>query len=265
MVHAIVERKMAAEFLLALKFAMLRFEVLNPRLYSKGEYVLRRSLLWREMRDLYVKFPSSLDDWTMTHAYFANMGGIQVNFKHKGSDGSIIDSRRPSRRFNTKQIIAAAQMGVITDVQTIPLKEIEDRSKTDLFTKGLALLQILWLVASLITRWVQHLAVSQLEIVATAFAVCTVVTYFFCLPKPQDVQIPIDIEAYEVENRQDVDALVSLQSVSLARYLLEPNSPPVTRWFGRIPDDNFEPSSSFIQPAGPILSFATVCYLSWFA
>jgi hypothetical protein len=58
-------------------------------------------------------------------------------------------------------------------------EEIMDKSKTDYFTKGIAMVQIFWLILSLIGRAVRHLAISPLEILTAAFAVCAIITYCF--------------------------------------------------------------------------------------
>lgn len=67
-------------------------------------------------------------------------------------------------------------------------RSILDKSKGDLFTKGLAVVQVLWLMITLVIRWSRHLAITQLEILAVAFAICSTLTYGFCWNKPQDVR-----------------------------------------------------------------------------
>lgn len=226
MVHAIIERKNAVDSLVILKTVLK-----------------------------YNRIQSNPKDWTLIHAYFANMGGVQMKLKYRGTDTVVSGSERP---LVTTQIAGAIFFGLLTNLPSIQRKQIEFRSKSDLFAKGLALLQILWLVASLITRAVQKLAVSQLEIVTVAFAVCTIITYFFCMQKPQDVQIPVYLGELQFPSSLEAERLVSTQPTSLARYLLNPNSPPVGEWLERIPDDNFYPTMSTIQPVGPILCLATV-------
>jgi hypothetical protein len=196
--------------------------------------------------------------WTLTHAYFANKGGVRV----KRSDSPLgVFSDTP---LTTKQLPAAIRLGALTSVPEISRKEIEDRSKSDKFTKGLALLQSLWLAASLITRAVQNLAVTQLEVVTIAFAVCTIITYGFCWYKPQDVQTPIYIEKFDHEpTDMQAGTLRSLQPFQLGRYLLYPKDLTSHRrrrehFYDRIPNDNFEWADSIIQPVALILCAATV-------
>ena len=243
MVHAIIERKIAGDSLALLNY------VVRSRPVTRDFPRHNRAAV--EMSENVVQLPKP-NDWTLIHAYFANMGGMQVKLNYSGTASSS------ERRLNTSQIAEAFWMRFFTNIQSIQRKDIEFRSKSDLFAKALALLQILWLVASLITRAVQKLAVTQLEIVTVAFAACTFVTYFFCFQKPQDAQIPVFLGELQVPSSLDEEHLISLQSTSLARYLLNPNSPPTNKWLERIPDDNFYPSMSTLQPVGPILCLATV-------
>lgn len=154
-------------------------------------------------------------------------------------------------------------MDVLTSVPEISKIEIENRSKSDKFTKGLALLQSLWLAASLITRAVQNLAVTQLEVVTIAFAVCTIITYGFCWYKPQDVQTPKYIEKFDnIPTTSQIDTLRSFQPIQLVHYLLHPKDWTISeherRFSDRIPNDNFEWADSIIQLVGLILCATTV-------
>jgi hypothetical protein len=73
----------------------------------------------------------------------------------------------------------------------LDLRGITDKSSGDLFTKGLAVLQVSWLMVSLLIRAVRHLAVSQLEILTITFAACSLFIYELCWDKPQDINTPM--------------------------------------------------------------------------
>jgi len=66
-----------------------------------------------------------------------------------------------------------------------------DRSKQDLFAKGLALLQIIWFVAQCIARIAYNLAITEMELTTVALAVLNLGMYFLWWQKPFDIRCPI--------------------------------------------------------------------------
>lgn len=68
--------------------------------------------------------------------------------------------------------------------------EVWDKSKADVFAKGLAILQGAWIIIGSIARAAQHLPMSPLELFTLAFVVSTVMSYFFWWRKPQNVSTP---------------------------------------------------------------------------
>ena len=71
--------------------------------------------------------------------------------------------------------------------------EIEDRSKGDVLSKGVAILQLAWFVISLLARFVQHLPTTLLEIDTLALAALTCIAYGLWLKKPKDVGLPCPV------------------------------------------------------------------------
>ncbi|PVI00805.1 hypothetical protein DM02DRAFT_671697, partial [Periconia macrospinosa] len=117
-------------------------------------------------------------EWTLTHSYFANMGG----FYYEQAD--------------TRSSLTASQYAQEPDLYDIPMMEeeyIKDKGKQDLFAKGIAILQILQLVLSLIVRATRRLRFSQLEMITLVFAVCGVFTYVAYWYKPTGVGVPIAV------------------------------------------------------------------------
>lgn len=201
-------------------------------------------------------------EWTLTHAYYANMGGFRMDKKTAiavWDNGAII--------LNAYQLAVVVQRNVIPALPKVSLEEIEDRSKSDSFTKGLAIVQIMALAISLIVRAVRQLPVSQLEILTVAFAVCTITTYAFCWSKPQNVRTPlwISLDPSESKRLRDLnDTLRPLQADKMVQYLLHPNGDLKT-WHNpgpfsvdRVPNDGFRWSESIVQPLGLITALTTV-------
>jgi hypothetical protein len=69
-------------------------------------------------------------------------------------------------------------------------KEIQDRSRGDVLSKGLAIIQTGWFVLQCIARSVEHLPITELELVTLAFATLNFVTYGLWWDKPLSVQCP---------------------------------------------------------------------------
>ncbi|KAI1123809.1 hypothetical protein F5Y10DRAFT_251093 [Nemania abortiva] len=126
--------------------------------------------------------------WTLTHAYFANMGGFVWEGTLEGDD-------RPQRYIITGHEIA--RQGEYKNISNGPQYEedtIKDKSKSDAFAKSFAVLQSLQLVLSLVVRKVRQLPISQLEIVTLAFAVCGIATFLLRWYKPRNIAVPLPID-----------------------------------------------------------------------
>ena len=175
-----------------------------------------RDWLWarssvREMRELGFQDRQ----WSMSHAFFANMGGYVVNVKvqhqeemvarGKGEAQSLeqnLESLQPSSAQREEleiHSLCAAQVALLIrqpyelHLPELTKEDLQDRSKSSTFAKLMACMQAGWLVVECIARAEQHLAVSQLELATAGFVGCTVVTYLFWWNKPKDVESTVAI------------------------------------------------------------------------
>ncbi|KAI0973210.1 hypothetical protein F4678DRAFT_477684 [Xylaria arbuscula] len=125
--------------------------------------------------------------WTITHSYFANMGGFVYD-----PNADTGDSGEKNYRNISGQEIArlSKQLKVQCEYHEDTIK---DKSKSDAFAKSLAVIQVLQLVLSLTVRKIRGLPVSQLEIVTVVFAVCGVATFISCWYKPRNVTVPLPL------------------------------------------------------------------------
>ena len=73
------------------------------------------------------------------------------------------------------------------------MEEIEDRSKSDGFSKTIALSQTLWFVAQCIARRAQHLDLTLVELLTLSLALLNGVMYSLWWNKPMDVRCPIRV------------------------------------------------------------------------
>jgi uncharacterized protein YhaN len=122
----------------------------------------------------------------------------------------------PTIAITTRQFGYLRKTGVIEATSVISEKEIEDKSQTDYFTKGLAMVQISWLVLSLIGRAARNLAISQLEILTVAFAACAIATFCFAWNKPQSVNVVTTVIIQSVIDEEAARMMRELQPKQLA-------------------------------------------------
>lgn len=114
----------------------------------------------------------------ITHGFFISMGGFMQSQGH---------NVRPIASHDIGHSISALK------INSIDIKEIEDHSKGDEISKGLALLQTSWFILQCIARGRQHLPLTELEIVTLAFAALNVVIRIIWWEKPLDVRYPVTI------------------------------------------------------------------------
>ena len=110
-------------------------------------------------------------------------------------DGWVVDAY---------QLLFARQIGILKELPSLPIDELDDRNKGDALVKGLAMGQVLWLFVQLIARGVGDRTPSQFEIVVLAFSICTLITYILLWNKPQDVRTPICVSAYRRPTMEEV-------------------------------------------------------------
>ncbi|KAJ7206564.1 hypothetical protein GGX14DRAFT_367147 [Mycena pura] len=118
------------------------------------------------------------------HGYFISMGGFVT-----GTGGPPIVTKEQVRKH-------------ISDIANVREKVIEDKSKGDGLSKGVALLQGLWFITQCLARAIQHLPVTQLEVATVAFAVLNVFIWVLWWGKPLDVHDPIPVGFADVPEVQ---------------------------------------------------------------
>ncbi|KAG1896117.1 uncharacterized protein F5891DRAFT_1055173 [Suillus fuscotomentosus] len=122
---------------------------------------------------------SSSAGWTETHGFFAGMGGFLLYV-----DGKPWATLTPDEllRFVCE---GSVEMPVITKA------DIEDRSKGDVLSRCITILQLGWFFIQIIARYGQHLPTTLLELDTLAVVLLTIDTYgLLWWRKPKDVQRP---------------------------------------------------------------------------
>lgn len=185
------------------------------------------------------KVESESFKWTLTHSYFANMGGLlEVHSNSRCTAYQIANSKDPD---------------VVLKELELSEKEIKDKAKADVLVKTIAVLQIGWLVLSVITRKAQDIPTCQLEIVTLAFAILAIFAYCGNSYKPKDIGIPVNLHGlkdhsfiseipsgYSSFSETIMLARGRFETIMLARGQLEPTRR--MRYNARgtgVPNDNF--------------------------
>lgn len=145
-------------------------------------------------------------DWTMRHAFFADMGGVILHPR----DGTPFP-------VNNKHLIWLVENGYMMN-PIIDEREIWDRSKADLALKLINFAQIGWLLLSTTARRIQNLDITTLELGAISNATCSLFILFVWMQKPADVMtsISIHIEASMAE------ILIAAGDVAEKPYVMTP-------------------------------------------
>ncbi|KAF5309544.1 hypothetical protein D9619_012323 [Psilocybe cf. subviscida] len=128
--------------------------------------------------------------WTPTHSHFLQMGGFMF------CDPS---SHIPAEYIEVHELIGVNASEIGRDALLMVIKnspsddEIWDRSKADTFSKLIVALQTSWFLAQIVSRRIQNLAITEIEIITLAYAAFNGAMYAFWWTKPLDVQSPIVI------------------------------------------------------------------------
>lgn len=120
--------------------------------------------------------------WTITHSFYANMGGFVVH-PQNSQDPLVLDA----------QGIKSYVTDGVLELPTISEHEIKDKSKADRLAKAIACLQAASVVVQCIARLAQRLPISSLEFVTLGYVLCAFVIYWYWWDKPLDVMIPTTI------------------------------------------------------------------------
>jgi hypothetical protein len=201
--------------------------------------------------------------WTLAHAYFANMGGLRL--ESRVSDSIVNTGLYPSQSIpiTTRQFSNLRSTGVIQATPAVAEEEINDKSKTDYFTKGLAVVQISQLILSLIGRTARHLAISQVEIITVSFAACAIAIYCFAWNKPQNINTTTTLPIFVLLDSQTTHMVLELQPKELFNLLAGKSSFELIRFtpmLKRIRNGNIELSTRNLQPISLWLTASVVLF-----
>ncbi|KAF7369970.1 hypothetical protein MSAN_00626900 [Mycena sanguinolenta] len=127
-------------------------------------------------------------NFSSTQAFFFCMGGFVSPTGHP-----IATKEQLGYPIASKEQLEDPDVGseLQEAIRNVNEEDIEDKSKGDALSKGVALLQGLWFILQTLARAHQRLAVTQLEVATLAFAVVNLFIWLLWWNKPLDVRRPI--------------------------------------------------------------------------
>jgi hypothetical protein len=129
--------------------------------------------------------------WTQAHSFFVLMGGFML----------YVDGK-PYHTLQPDEVLKLIRAECI-DAPTLTENQIRDRSKGNVISKGLIMLQVAWFIMQLVTRVIYRLEITQLEVGTLAFAVLNFLTYAVWWNKPLNVRCPHPIYWKSTESRPE--------------------------------------------------------------
>ncbi|KAK5714038.1 hypothetical protein LTR15_010945 [Elasticomyces elasticus] len=172
---------------------------------TAGSYELLENGDLREIKPVNVR----RHPWTIVHSHFALMGGFAID--SSVFDHNIVPGNPQRLRLTVEglKLMAKVDPALLPDISR---EAIQDKSKASPLAKTIVCLQALWFCVQCITRLVQGLSISLLELNTFAHALCAFVIYGLWWSKPLDVEEPLLLQGQSLE--RVVAALVMLDIVS---------------------------------------------------
>ena len=129
-------------------------------------------------------------DWTLTHSYFALMGGFQLKMTRTSLGYDL--GEKEANIINPWGLLRLVELKMFPN--DIPKRLIDARSKSDSLGKGLICFQVVWMMIQIIARKVTGLPVTLLELNTAAHIGCTILLYLIWWCKPQDVRVVLVVD-----------------------------------------------------------------------
>ena len=123
----------------------------------------------------------------LVHAFYAAMGGFAFDIPTSSEAGIGPTSFSTHRDVLNPQGFLYIMKNFPDIIPDISEESIIDRVEYSPLSKALLIVQVGWFCASSISRFIQHLPLSLLEVSAASHGLCTLLTYFVWWSKPQNI------------------------------------------------------------------------------
>lgn len=154
--------------------------------------------------------------WSLTHTYYANMGGFVIEKDEGGENGGEYNLHHLSGR----DLIKLRERNQVARLPDITEEELMDRAKDDPFIRTISVAQIIWSTIQILTRAVRKLSICPLELAVLAFAACAIIIYGLYWDKPKSIGVSTTISLQhqdyhtwatnEPKQEDDDDTIISM-------------------------------------------------------
>ena len=162
-----------------------------------------------------------VESCTLTHGYFLTMDGFRLrspkgdvqildldHVRYIADVGNVNRFQRSSKSFDAGHVLDFQQADWVHRLRETREATVLDLAKSDGFTKLATCVQALWLLTQVISRWIQGLSATLLEISSIAFVVCGMLAYGAWWKRPQDCMSPIIFDCSEQEFHASKEARI---------------------------------------------------------
>ncbi|KAI0062788.1 hypothetical protein BV25DRAFT_1991326, partial [Artomyces pyxidatus] len=128
------------------------------------------------------------DKWTTRHGFFVIMGGFY-----------LYRNGEPQHPLSRQEVVKLVKAG---DLVPPTEDEIRGWSQGDSLSKSFAIAQTLWFIVQCIARPIEHLPITQLELVTLAYTAITFAMYGAWWHKPQNVGSSVRVAMAELPEQE---------------------------------------------------------------
>lgn len=139
--------------------------------------------------------------WTMTHSYYAAMGGFVFDAEVVGQENEASSMLPHGRRRVTLTGDGVVELAYSAPhlLPDLTVAHIRDKSKANELGKTIVALQASWFAAQCISRMALGMTTSLLELTTLAHTLCALLAYALWWSKPLDVMEPSVIEGPDAD------------------------------------------------------------------
>lgn len=135
--------------------------------------------------------------WSLTHTYYANMGGFVLAKEEKEENVNGYNLHHLSG----SDLIKLRKTNRISRLPDITEEEPLDRAKDDPFVRTVSVAQDIWSTTQILVRAVKKLSICPLELAVLAFAACAIIIYGLYWDKPKSIDVSTTISLQHQDYR----------------------------------------------------------------
>ncbi|PBK87657.1 hypothetical protein ARMGADRAFT_971663 [Armillaria gallica] len=198
---------------------------------------------------------------SMTHGFFICMGGFtgRKEYPITATHFFYSDTSDPTCG------VISGEIRPGLDILSITKDELMDKSKGDVLSKCISLLQTTWFVVQYFSRITLSLPTTPLETATLAFALLNFCNYILWWHKPLDVQYPLNFptigavdwdltvhSTLQFARSKELESLVSLVQLPTSK-VLEPKNPVTSAAESEFNPSGYADTASGNHPSSPLL------------